>query len=144
MRHYPTLISLCLAALALSGCENTWSSAPPTDTTIKLMPWRTGEGYIVVPPECPSWRTVSNGPFENEPWPQYGCAHARNLAAMIEDPKDLIETGDTEPGNAETTANATLRYRTDKTKALIDPNAKAPVPQNVTTQPLLGGITSAR
>jgi pilus assembly protein CpaD len=100
------------------------SCAP--DYRIKLATLPNGETEAV-PPMCPDWRTVHNGPFQNEPWPQYGCANARNLAAMVEDPEDLIVGKELGPASGTVTAYSMKRYNEGKTTALIDPNADSPM-----------------
>lgn len=42
-------------------------------------------------PECPSWRDKSEADFTGGLSDNYGCAMASNLAAMIADPRDLVE-----------------------------------------------------
>jgi pilus assembly protein CpaD len=41
-------------------------------------------------PGCPSWRDTSQTDFTGGLSDNYGCAMARNLAAMIADPQDLV------------------------------------------------------
>lgn len=127
-------LSLCLALCSvavflLGGCEEAWnnpfemSSTP--DYRIKLMTRPDGR-LEAIPPECPSWRTENNSPWQNDPWPQYGCANARNLAAMVEQPEDLIVGRALDPASGSRAAYSIKRYNEGKTAALIDPNAKAP------------------
>lgn len=42
-------------------------------------------------PGCPTWRDKSEANFHGGLSDNYGCASAQNLAAMIADPRDLIE-----------------------------------------------------
>ncbi len=42
-------------------------------------------------PSCPSWRDKAEANFHGGLTDNYGCATANNLAAMIADPRDLIE-----------------------------------------------------
>ena len=42
-------------------------------------------------PSCPTWRDKAEANFHGGLTDNYGCATARNLAAMIADPRDLIE-----------------------------------------------------
>ena len=123
------LLVLAFAAFLLCGCEEVFPTAPTPDYTIRLMPTAGGRGLVAVPPECPDWRTTNNGSLENAPWPQFGCANTRNLAAMVERPEDLIEGRDFGLANAETTASTMGRYITNNTKSLVDPNAQAPTAQ---------------
>jgi hypothetical protein len=124
MRHLYSF-ALLLAVLSLNGCAEFTATTPAPDNTIKLV--RSPDGSLVaLPPDCPDWRTAAIGPAENTPWPQYGCANARNLAAQIARPEDLIQGRDSGPANGETTASSVDRYIHGNTKPLIDPNAAAP------------------
>ena len=128
MKHAPS-IRLCLTSLALllslAACE----IAPRPDNTIKLMPSADGKRTVPVPPECLSWHDYANGPLENQPWPQYGCAQSRNLAAQVERPQDLMEGKALGPGDAVLSASSVQNYRAGKTKALIDAKSDAPIAQ---------------
>jgi len=126
MRAFPVFLFLAFS-MAVCGCvDNPYASAPAPDYRIGLVKERDGK-YIAVPPVCPDWRFYNPGPFQNEPWPQYGCAHARNLAAMVERPEDLEKGREISPALGSSAATAMRRYNQEKTKPLIDPNAKAPV-----------------
>ena len=113
--------------LAVGGCAQ-WENAPAPDYRIGLGPASDGK-MVAVPAPCPDWRTHNLGSFQNDPWPQYGCASARNLAVMIDQPADLVAGRPLGHANAETTSAAMERYITGKTMPLMDPNAAAP--QNV-------------
>jgi type IV pilus biogenesis protein CpaD/CtpE len=126
MRWKHSLFVLAAAAVLLSGCSNPFAEAPAPDYRIRLETMPDGQ-LAAVPPECPDWRTSVPGPFQNEPWPQYGCANTRNLASMVERPEDLVAGRDSGQASSETAAGSMERYITGKTRALIDPNAKAPV-----------------
>lgn len=127
----------------VGGCEalqNPFAYSRAPDYRIRLTEDPDGR-LQAVPPECPSWRTESNSFLQNEPWPQYGCANARTLAAMIERPEDLLEGRELGPASGTVTAQSIRRYNEGKTTALIDPNAKAPVqmPQQAMTNEKGGG-----
>lgn len=123
MRLPLLLVSALAFTTLLGGCE----AAPKPDYRIKLMSAPNGKGVVAVPPECPSWTDVASGPLENQPWPQYGCAQARNLAAQIERPEDLIQGRPSDRIDAEVNAAAVDRYRLGRTKQLIDAKAEAPI-----------------
>jgi len=117
-----TLSALVLVTL-LGGCE----IAPKPDYRIKVMPAPDGHGFVAIPPECLSWYEYgTGGPSENMPWPSYGCAEAKNLAAMVDRPEDLIEGKPLGPADPVVSAAAISRYQAGKTTPLIDPNADAP------------------
>lgn len=48
--------------------------------------------YEAHAPECqPLWEQDIAHQSDNRPWPSFGCATQANLAAMIEDPRDLLQ-----------------------------------------------------
>jgi pilus assembly protein CpaD len=112
--------------LLLCGCTGYDPDEPKPDYRIKLMRSNDGKRTIAVPPDCPDWNTVSTNPLENQPWPQYGCSTARNLAAQVVRPEDLIDGRDSGSTHGATSALAMGRYIDGKTRPLVDPNAKAP------------------
>lgn len=127
MKKRPSLLvlSACLSLLALSGCSV--FSNPRPDYRIKLAPAADGHGYVAIPPECPTWYDQPYDPNENTSWPQFGCAQAKNLAAMIEDPSDLIDPQELSGADGPVAAASIGRYREGKTKQLIDAKSDAPV-----------------
>lgn len=46
--------------------------------------------YVAQPPDCPDWSENMARDPQNMPAPNFGCANQRNLAAMVDDPRDLI------------------------------------------------------
>jgi pilus assembly protein CpaD len=47
--------------------------------------------YVATAPDCPDWsENIARDP-QNMPYPDLGCATQRNLAAMVDDPRDLLE-----------------------------------------------------
>lgn len=116
-----------LLTVSLSGCG---TSIP--DNRIKLMPSADGKRVTAVPPDCLSWTEHETRTFENTPWPQYGCATARNLAAQVERPQDLVDPNDLGEGDG-VFASATIQnYRAGRTKPLIDAKADAPMASSPT------------
>ncbi len=98
-----------LAVTVLAGCTGT----PTPDYTIRVAP--SGDSLVAIPPECPAWATESSNPYDNQPIPQFGCANARNLAVMVDQPWDLIKGRDSGPANAVVTvalcgATTTIRH----------------------------------
>lgn len=134
MRSCQTLLALVFTAATLGGCTNPFRVAPAPDTTIKMVTGPDG-GLEAVPPPCPSWWTETLGPWQNEPWPQYGCANERNLAAMVDNPEDLAKGRDMSPALGSKAATSMRRYNLEKTMPLIDPNAKAPVANSLVLSP---------
>lgn len=117
------LVVSLLAALGLGGCG---SNAIP-DNRVRLMPLGNGSRMVAVPPECLSWVDATMSPTDNNPWPQYGCASARNLAAQVANSEDLIKLRDSSPADPVITAASVQDYRAGRSKPLIDADAEAPV-----------------
>jgi pilus biogenesis lipoprotein CpaD len=76
------------------------------------------EGWAVTLPGCPDWsRDVAHDPL-NLPMSNLGCATLGNLARMIADPADLAQGRRLGPADATREAEAVVRYRAGKVKAL--------------------------
>ncbi len=123
--RYDSIPFLCAAALAvlLGGCE----TAPNPDYRVKVVDDPSGKGTIALPPECLNWHDYETGSaFENVLSPTFGCATARNLAAQVERPEDLIESKPMGAPDPVVSAAAISRYQAGKTTPLIDPNATKP------------------
>jgi pilus assembly protein CpaD len=65
-------------------------------------------------PGCPSWRDHSQTDFAGGLGDNYGCATARNLAAMVADPQDLASGRTTHSDLRTTTANRAIQVYRDK------------------------------
>jgi len=115
-------VAVLLVLATLGGCAD----APKPDHRIKLMPSADGKHTVVVPPECLSWHDVRLSPEENHPWPQYGCANARNLAAQVDRPEDLMNPKDLGYGDPVYTSATIQNYRSSRTKPLIDARQESP------------------
>jgi pilus biogenesis lipoprotein CpaD len=78
------------------------------------------DGWSASLPDCPDW---SRDPAEttlNLPLSNLGCATLTNLGRMVADPADLARGRAMGPADGVREAEAIVRYRTDKTKALQD------------------------
>jgi len=83
----------------------------PSDS-IAASSYRTGEGsttdmilsythYIATPSACGVWEGMKERDFRNMRSPNFGCSTRNNLAAMIGDPRDLVEPATmTDPDSA--------------------------------------------
>lgn len=117
------LCSACLLATLLGGC----STPPDPDYRVKIMPSPNGKGAEAIPPECLNWHDYEVGsPLENVTRPTFGCASARNLAAQVAQPEDLIEGKPLGSADPVVSAAAMSRYQAGRTTPLIDPNKQAP------------------
>ena len=45
---------------------------------------------VVIPPNCPDWRTSPVTTYSNSKQGNFGCASTVNLGAMVADPQDLV------------------------------------------------------
>lgn len=73
--------------------------------------------YVAEGPECGHWPTnLANDP-RNLPYPNFGCAHQRNLAAQVANPADLLGPRTMTPPDAERRSVVMERYRQGKSTA---------------------------
>lgn len=63
-------------------------------------------------PECaPLWEQDLAHQSNNQPWESFGCATQANLAAMIEDPRDLLRPRAEDPRDSQRRATVMEAYR---------------------------------
>ncbi|MGB9152000.1 MAG: CpaD family pilus assembly lipoprotein [Alphaproteobacteria bacterium] len=110
-----SLALFAFGLLAFSACDPT----PRPDYTIRVTP--TAQGSIATPPACPSWASDTKNPFDEQPDPQFGCANARNLALMAENPNDIVEGRDMGNARGVTEVGAIRRYDNNQARGLIWP-----------------------
>ena len=67
--------------------------------------------YVAEGPECRDWTTNLAEEPRNLPYPSFGCAQQRNLAAQIENPADLLGPRSMDPADQERRAVVFDRYR---------------------------------
>jgi pilus assembly protein CpaD len=67
--------------------------------------------YVAEGPECGRWTTNLADESRNLPYPNFGCAQQRNLAAQIANPADLLGPRTMEPADAERRAVVFDKYR---------------------------------
>jgi pilus assembly protein CpaD len=85
--------------------------------------------FTATPPECPAWDDLLENYVSNGPTVPLGCANARNLNLMVEDPRDLLVGRTTGPTDGSHEVKAIERYMEDKVK---------PLPENNTTSSFAG------
>jgi pilus assembly protein CpaD len=85
--------------------------------------------YTALLPECPAWDDLLENYVSNGPTMPLGCANARNLSLMVEDPHDLLVGRTTGPTDGGHEVKAIERYMEDKVK---------PLPSNDTTSSFKG------
>ncbi|MDR3425478.1 MAG: CpaD family pilus assembly lipoprotein [Alphaproteobacteria bacterium] len=131
--------------LALSACADPYTPTPRPDYAIGVVPTR--QGSIAVPPACPSWATATTDPYDNQPLPQFGCASARNLASMVENPDDLLKGRPLANERGVHAVGDVRRYDNNQTRGLVMPAAEdsqiAVTTAPASSSALSGDITGA-
>ena len=132
-------------ALALSACDDPYNPTLRPDYVIRVTP--TAQGSIATPPPCPSWATEIADPFDNQPAPQFGCANARNLASMIEEPNDLLQGRNLGDSRGVAEVGAVRRYDNNQTRGLIwtgtESNQAATTTSSTSSSSLTGDVTGS-
>jgi hypothetical protein len=131
MMRFAGLI-LVTSVLGLAGCGPT---TPSPDYAIRVVPSSDGRSAMAIPPDCPRWSDNENNFFDNQPFPQFGCADARNLAAMVERPEDLLHGRELGPASGVLTAGSIVRYNNNQTRGLLSPSQQPDNSVDVTTAP---------
>lgn len=67
--------------------------------------------YVAVAPECPSLAIVGPSVNDNDFDPTHGCSNRANLAAMVNDPLDLVRNEAVVPADGAYAARGIERYR---------------------------------
>ncbi|MDE2029372.1 MAG: hypothetical protein KGI97_02290 [Alphaproteobacteria bacterium] len=137
--------ALAFGLFALTACDTVfYPPTPHPDYAIRVTP--NAQGGIAKAPACMSWATATTDPFDNQPLPQFGCANARNLAAMVARPDDLIAPGTMGPSRGTVAVGAIRRYDNNQTRGLVlpgpevDQTAASTAP--TTSSSLTGDITN--
>lgn len=71
--------------------------------------------YVATPSPCGNWSEDYAFNPRNTATPNFGCATRNNLAAMVADPKDLVEPRDLDPADAQRRGQVLERYRMGET-----------------------------
>lgn len=92
------------AAIAGATYEASGSNAAPIVLTFTR--------FEATAPACtPLWQQDLAHQSNNRPWASFGCATQANLAAMIEDPHDLLEPRGQDPRDAQRRSTVLDAYR---------------------------------
>lgn len=68
--------------------------------------------FEAIAPDCaPLWEQDLAHQSNNQAWESFGCATNANLAAMVEDPRDLLRPRDADPRDGERRDTVMGRYR---------------------------------
>ena len=138
-------ITLAALLLTLTACVDPYDPTMRPDYAIRVTP--TQDGGIAVAPPCPSWATETSDPYDNQPVPQFGCADARNLAAQVETPNDLVQARPMGDMRGVTAVGAIRRYDNNQTRGLIIPGAESSQAATTTSataaSPMTGDVTGS-
>jgi pilus assembly protein CpaD len=66
---------------------------------------------------------MNNGYSENRPYHNFGCASQRNLAAMIDNPSDLVQPRPETPAYTARRTTSFERYRQGNSTTTVYPEA---------------------
>jgi type IV pilus biogenesis protein CpaD/CtpE len=114
-RHDPALYVSWAAALGADPARTTVvAAAPGTEPELEVT------ATAITPPDCDAMQlTPSQMRNERRATFAFGCATRGNLAAMVDDPADLVEPTAFGGASAPREAAAVRRYLDDKTKPLM-------------------------
>jgi pilus assembly protein CpaD len=73
--------------------------------------------YMARTAECGDWSQDVSRTAENEPYPDYGCSHQHNIAAMVANPKDFVQPRTSDPANATRRGKVLADYSEGKNTA---------------------------
>ncbi len=139
------LVFSFLSLMALTACVDPYESTLRPDYVIRVTPTEQHGKSVATPPACPSWNTDVTDPFDSQPLPQFGCAHARNLASMVENPNDLVEGRPLANARGVTSVGAVRRYDNNQPRGLITPDSEtsqqAVTTAPTATSPMTGDVT---
>lgn len=76
--------------------------------------------YVAIAPGCPSLE-ITASPNENHFEPTLGCSNLSNLATMVNDPKDLLESTAVPPSDGERAAIPVTRHRSFSGNSVLTP-----------------------
>lgn len=92
------------AAIATSGYDASGDADPPVILSF--------ERYEAHAPECaPLWEQDLAHQSDNRPWDSFGCATQANLAALVEDPRDLLRPRTEDPRDSNRRSTVFQAYR---------------------------------
>ncbi|MBV8594281.1 MAG: hypothetical protein JOZ27_08285, partial [Caulobacteraceae bacterium] len=78
----------------------------------------TVETYVAEVPDCPNWSKPPGNDPANTLHSDFGCATAKNLAAMVADPRDLVAPREMGPPVGDPAVAGVDRYRHDRVEPL--------------------------
>ncbi len=77
--------------------------------------------YAATAPDCgQDWSKNLGYSPRNTPWPEFGCSTQHNLAAIVADPRDLVEPHASDPADAERRSTVIEKYRAGEPTRTMD------------------------
>ena len=126
----------CMTLVMLAACADYEHSVRP-DYRVRVQ--ETPKGMVAVAPDCADWHSDMAQPWDNTMAPPLGCASARNLAAMVAEPRDLVKPGTPGSASGNKAASSIDRYYNEKTAPLINAKDDKPTPQDIQAPSSSGG-----
>ena len=81
--------------------------------------------YAATAMECgTNWTESLSYTPRNMPWPEFGCSTQHNLAAIVSDPRDLIEPRASDPVDSLRRSTVLEHYRAGEPTRTIDDSGK--------------------
>ncbi|MDD3371269.1 MAG: CpaD family pilus assembly lipoprotein [Alphaproteobacteria bacterium] len=131
MTKQPHRFCLAFGLLALASCDSLYPPAYQPDLTIHVVP--SEKGNVAVAPKCANWKDNLDVYPDNVPYPQFGCSNAQNLAALVDEPKDLVEGRPLDASRSVLAVGAVRRYDNNQTRGLIMPVSDTSQPAATTS-----------
>jgi pilus assembly protein CpaD len=120
---------------AMEKVKKVLSGAGVPRTSVQFTSYRAAEGdeqapitlsfvtYAAVAPECGTdWSENLGYTPRNLPWPEFGCSTQHNFAAVISDPRDLVEPRASESTDAARRSTVLEKYRKGETTGAASSN----------------------
>lgn len=109
---------------AMEQVKKVLSKAGVARSSVQFTSYRAAEGdarapitlsfvtYAASAPECGTdWTENLGYTPRNLPWPEFGCSTQHNMAAIVSDPRDLIEPRASDPTDAARRSTVLEKYR---------------------------------
>ena len=106
--------------VALTACDKMvdGSNFTPREKEAQVDP---KTGTLTMPHPCPDWSQSQTQNYKNDLHSNFGCAVNSNLAAQIENPRDLVHGHGKRTPDTETTTSVIEQYREGTIPVALDP-----------------------
>jgi pilus assembly protein CpaD len=112
------------AAAALAEVKSVLVANGVAEPSVQFTSYRAAEGdtkapitlsfitYVASAPDCgKNWTDNLGWTARNQSWPEFGCSSQHNLAALVSDPRDLVEPRATDTADANRRSTVLEKYR---------------------------------